>query len=136
MKLAAAEINVEALVDGVWVESDSLEGVSWHVRSREYPVYKRALREHFLKNPKATKKMLKAGASGEGGIMQELILDHLLIDWSGFEDNDGAPVGYSRELAEQFLREEKYILVAQDIELAIAEAEERLSSAREEVLGN
>ena len=137
MKLSELQLDVEAVDNGIWVDSSEFDGVSWYVRGTEYPPYQKALRTKMANMQKGRRTKLNGVAVDEfNHLTRDLMVEHCLLDWRGIDTDDGEPVSYSRELARAFMSDRKYSLLARDIMDAINTVDNTTADTREEVAGN
>jgi hypothetical protein len=108
IKLSSLSADLKKEREGDWVDSNRNPGVAYRVRSLASPAYL-----------KARTKLLRTMSMNEGDAAYDpdavydsstkLILDHILLDWRGFD------VPYSAEAAKELL-DPGYRMVVSDIE--------------------
>lgn len=102
MKLSKIAINSRAIEAGRWVNIPDLPGVSLKVRGLGNADYRKLAAKLGEEIPRADK---VKGISFEtrDDIEIKLLIEAVLIDWRGLENDDGSPLAYSREIAESVL---------------------------------
>lgn len=140
MKLSEAAVNLDAIDNGVWVESSEYDGVEYLVRGTEYPPYQKGMRKRM--SSEASKLANRRGRHTEINLdaieknKRDLAIEHCMLDWKGIDDDEGNPVEYNKELGQKIMSERAYARMARDILDAIDYADEEASKVKEDVVGN
>ena len=108
VSLKSVARDVKAEREGEWRESQLFPGVSYKVKSFNDPHFRRA-RDSFQERKQ--RKFGNKPADPEWGDSEfgKVIAQHLLVDWSGFDQE------FSAELAHEILADPQYRDVADDV---------------------
>lgn len=108
MKLSDGIINTEAQEKGDWVENvPEMEGVRLKVRGAGNADW-RKLEARLLAAVPRKKRVGGLDPDEQDRITSECIFACGLLDWDGFENDDGTPLPYSKEVARQILFQPEY----------------------------
>jgi hypothetical protein len=137
MKLSHMKVDSKVLDEGIWIDSEEFDGVSWRVRGTDTPGYQRALRnrleEEAVKNPDSLNGVnLIAGMR----ITNALVVEYCLVDWRGIDNDEGEQVPYDPELAKEFGENDDYFKLARDITVAVRKVDDQMTEHREVASGN
>jgi hypothetical protein len=117
VKLSSLRTDGELGRQGDWVESLLIPGVEFKVRSINYPPYTiaRDIMRQRLSRKYGVKPIPQEVLYEELG---RLYVDHLLLDWRGFADDNGKEQAYTKELGLSILTDPDYREVISAVELA------------------
>ena len=107
MKLSRFKTNSAAIEAGRWVELPDFSGVSVKVRGFGNADYKRLQAKLIEAIPRA-ERLKGLSPEAEEAIATQLLLDTILIDWRGIDDDDGTPLLFDRATAEKLLSDPDY----------------------------
>lgn len=135
MKLSQLEVDTEKENRGDWVESPEFPGLHAKVRAlrntdfqRAQQVADRKLKRKYGNQPippeEETKKLAR------------LVVDHVLLDISGLEDEDGSQIELTREFAFEIMTDPKYRKLADFIVWASSVVGENINDEMEDDMGN
>lgn len=146
MKLSAMKLNLSAIDEGTWVDDiPDLPGVAFCVRGSEYVPYKQAMsRFHTASVVKGTRRdkiaQLRSAADVDvdkfTDFMSTQIAEHLLVGWSGVDDDVGNEIPLTKALAIEALTNRAYAPLKRGIMFAIEVVDAGLVEHREEASGN
>ena len=131
MKLSKIAVDADAIENGRWVgDLPGLPGVELRVRGFNNADY----RNLQTKKLRSITPAQRAGVSLElsDEMTNDLLVETILLDWRGIEDDDGSPLAYSKERAREMLADPRMrrfrdaVLFAADIvgELEVAAIED------------
>lgn len=113
MKLSDIAIDTKLAEDGVWVTMSS--GWAGLIRSANNRDARRMRDAHIRKH----RRLYARGASPPPEVVDEelvnLIVSTILMDWKGIEDDHGAPIPYSKEVAKEILSNPAYRELLDDV---------------------
>lgn len=137
MKLSELELNLDHVDGGVWVdEIPYLEGVRFRVRGSSFAPYKKALNKAMVSQSRYQRGPNQVDVEKFDALTRTLMNEHLLLDWDGIEDNMGAPLPYSPDLAKRFMTERVYEPVQRGVLYAIDMVDKNAVERREDIAGN
>lgn len=146
MKLSDIELDLSAVDEGIWVHDiPDLPGVSFCVRGSEYIPYKKAMaRFHTASAVTSTRRnrvaQLRSTADLDaekfGEFMAEQVAKHLLIDWEGIEDDEGAAILPTPDMVLRALTDRSLAVLKRGIMFAVEVVDTGLAAHREEAAGN
>jgi hypothetical protein len=118
MKLSKIAVNSAAIENGRWVDVDHfMPGVRLKVRGFEGADYLRLQAKLTAETPRADR--LKGADSP---LMRELstrlLVDAILSDWEGLENEDGTPLAYSKAKATEILANRDLLVFRKAVEWA------------------
>lgn len=140
MKLSQVAVDLDAIDNGIWVDSTEFDGVQYLVRGTEYPPYQKAMRKRM--SAEANKLVSRRGRNTEINLdsiernKRDLSIEHCMLDWKGIDDDDGKPVEYTKEMGQKIMSEREYARMARDILSAIDYVDEEAANVKEDVVGN
>lgn len=102
MKLSTIAVNAAAEEAGRWMNSPGLPGVSFKVRGIGNSSYRALQAKLRAEIPRAE---LLRGISDENADRMQvtLLVETILLDWKGIEDDDGKPLKFTKEKAAKLL---------------------------------
>lgn len=110
MKISSIKAAGSALINGIWVpDIPNLPGVRLKVCGANNPKARSILQEFFANMPRGRRTQEDVSAAER---LQ--ILDGILVDWDGITDDDGTPVPYSRDKAEEWLNDPEISVILVD----------------------
>lgn len=136
MKLSALKIDAEKLEQGAWVGNiPELEGVRFKVRGLGNTDFKRLQNRLIMAIPRKNR---RNGLSVEDQtrIESRCVVDTILLDWDGLEDDDGRAMPFSKELAADLLADPDMARLREGILYAAAIVAEQDAEDEEAVEGN
>lgn len=121
MKVSALKVNSAALEEGRWVgDLPGLDGVKFRVRGFGNKDYRRLMTKLQAKVSTADRITGKAAEMSDD-LTNQLLVETILLDWSGIEDENENPIPYSKEQALEWLADpdmrklREGIMVAADV---------------------
>lgn len=110
MKLSAGKINAEAMEKGAWVSDiPDMGDLKLKVRGSNNSDWRELERKMIEALPREKKIRGRLDQKDQDQMTSECLLQTSLLDWSGFEDDEGKPIPYSKEVARQILFEPEYM---------------------------
>jgi hypothetical protein len=118
LKLSDIAINAAAIEAGRWVSvGHILPGVKFKVRGIDNADYRRLRAKLIAEIPRAER--VKGVDPVElDKINVKLLTETVLLDWSGIEGDDDAPLDFSKEKAAELLADPNYAVLRSAIEWA------------------
>lgn len=99
MKLSTIKAAGAASLHGTWVDViPSLPGVRLKVCAANNPKSRAIVTEFYANAPRGKRSKEELDA-----VERRQILEAILVDWDGITDDEGAPIPFTREKAEEFL---------------------------------
>jgi len=138
MKISSIKTNTAKVEAGIWVtDIPDFEGVRLKVRPTGNPDF----RQLYSQLVESTPRHLKRGGvvkdyDTKVAINARCLADTVLLDWEGFEDDDGKPVKYTPELAKQWLQDPEMTAFRDAVSWCGSVAEEETRVGFEENSGN
>lgn len=132
MKLKDIAVNVEAIEGGRWVSIDHImPGVRLKVRGSENSGLRR-MRNKLLQEIPRAHRLRGADEETLDAIGTKLLIETVLVDWDGIEDENGEPLPFSKEKSAAVLSDPAMVVFKNAVEWAsgvvgddeIAEAKE------------
>ena len=129
IKLNSARVDLKREREGEWVDIPDWPGVRLKVRGFNYGPYIVAKNQVDLRNHR--RYFSKQRDIPQDELFRtngQLYLDHILLDWSGLDDDDGKPIPFSR--AEEYLLDPAFRVLHDHIRYAgglVGEVEIELS---------
>lgn len=118
MKLADIKINAAAIETGRWVSVDHvLPGVKFKVRGIGNADYRR-LKDKLIGEIPRAERVKGVDPAALDKINAKLLIETVLIDWSGIEGDDDAPLAFSKEKAAELLADPNYAVLRNAVEWA------------------
>lgn len=118
MKFSDITINIDAIEAGRWVSVDHLiPGVKLKVRGIENTDYKR-LRNKLISEISRPVRLRGVDLATMEKINTTLLVEAVLVDWSGIEDDDGQPLPFSKEKAASVLSDPGLVVFRNAVEWA------------------
>lgn len=118
MKLSDIAINAAAIETGRWVSVDHiLPGVKFKVRGLANADYRR-LRAKLIAGIPRAERVKGVDPMDLDKINIKLLSETILIDWSGIEGDDDAPLAFSKEKAADLLADPNYAVLHWAVEWA------------------
>ena len=108
MKIEDISVDTKLVEEGAWVSDiPELEGVRLKCRGSDNKDWRRMAARLVNAVPRA-KRTPNLDPVESDRINAVLIRECGLLDWEGFEDNDGNPIPYSKKKAEEYLNIRKF----------------------------
>lgn len=118
VKLSSLKADRVKEREGDWIDSPDIgKGVAFLVRSTNYAPYRIARDARFAK-------LARKHGSDEipdderAKALGELAIEYLLLDWRGFAEDDGEPIPFSEERANEILTDEAFRALRGSVYLA------------------
>ncbi len=134
MKLSEASTNVSLEDDGVWVTMTG--GWEAKVRSTSNINFRRMQQKQMAAHRKTFARGQALDPALEDQLALKRIVETILIDWRGLEDENGTPIECTKENAYKILGDRQYRHMLDDISDAASTAETFRAVELEEDLGN
>lgn len=131
MKLSSVEIDVDKESQGDWIESPEFPGVWAKVRSIRNPDFRRAYQQEMRKARRRYGNQ-PIPIEVEDRIMARLMVDHVIIDVTGLEDDQDKPIQYDRQTGLEWLGDPKYRPIADFLSWAASTVGESLDEEMED----
>lgn len=110
MKLSAGKINVAALEQGAWVSDiPDMGELRLKVRGANNADWRELERKKIQALPREKKVRGMIDAKDQDDIASECLFQCGVLDWDGFEDDEGKPIPYSKELARDLCFNPEYM---------------------------
>ncbi|MBS7542528.1 hypothetical protein [Ancylobacter oerskovii] len=104
MKLSAIKVNTKAIEAGKWVgDIPEMGDLRLKVRGIGNSDFNRRYDELVQAIPRAERPNNRLTPDAQRKLTAQLYAETILLDWEGLTDDDGAPVAFSMEFAEQVL---------------------------------
>ena len=104
MKLSSLQVDPAAIEAGQWVDNiPELEDLALKVRGVENEAWKRRRAALLKAIPRNRRRDGTLSIEDSDRISATLLLDTCLLDWKGIEDETGAAIPYSKEMAHDLL---------------------------------
>lgn len=118
MKLSDIAVNATAIERGRWVSiGHVMPGVRLKVRGVENEDYQRLFNKLVTEIPRA-ERLKGPDAALMRDITTRLLVETVLIDWDGIDNDDGSPLPYSKEKAREVLSNPNLIAFRKAVEWA------------------
>lgn len=136
MKLSSLEIDSAKIEAGAWVSRiPGLPGISLKVRGRQNTLSK-AFRAKALEAIPRAERITGLSEAVSDKIDLDDLVENVLLDWSGFEDDAGAPLPFTKDLARRYLADPDYVILRGAIEYASGVVADIGAASLEADLGN
>ncbi|HLL28582.1 MAG TPA: hypothetical protein VKT73_13140 [Xanthobacteraceae bacterium] len=97
MRITDIKIDSNAIEHGDWVDAPFIPGLRLKVRGIGNSDYKAlAVKQAALSGFQKTDEIEEANLS-------EQLIETILVDWDGLEDDDGKPIPYSKDKAREYI---------------------------------
>jgi len=138
MKLYSLKTDPAKVAAGIWIgDIPGMEGVRLRVRPQGNPDYRALYQQLVSTVPRAKKRGgLIVDQAAKAQIEGRCLAETVLLDWDGFEDENGSPLVYSAELAKQVLLDPDMQNVRDAVNWAAGEAEEMARVDLDDDAGN
>lgn len=118
MKLSEIAVNAAAIEYGRWVSiGHIMPGVRLKVRGLENEDYQRLFNKLVTEIPRA-ERLKGPDAAVMRDITTRLLVETILIDWEGIDNDDGTPLVFSKEKAREVLSDPNLIAFRKAVEWA------------------
>jgi hypothetical protein len=134
MKLSQIESNVNLEEEGVWVTMTG--GWEAKVRSTNCKAYRDLNQRIFQKNRRFYARRQAPPPETQDQDTLRLVVETLLVDWRGLEDENGEPIPCTPENATEILGDRRYAQMLSDVSDAAQELETFRVLEEEADLGN
>lgn len=130
MKIGSLKIDSAAIEQGRWVEDTGLPGVRIKTRGTGNSDYRR-LQQKMLREVTAGERINGVSPERSDEMVNRLLVETCIQDWSGLENDDGSPLEFSCETAATLIADPDLrplrdaLLLAADRVGAQAEADEK-----------
>jgi hypothetical protein len=118
VKLSSLKADRKKEQDGDWIPAVDIDpAIKWQVRSTNYAPFKTARDD---KIERMTRKADGEPLSDDemAKLNGELAVEHLLLGWEGFVDDDDKDLPYSEDMALEVLTDEAYRVVRNSVYFA------------------
>jgi len=137
MKLSAGKINVAALEQGAWVgDIPNMGELRLKVRGTSNADWRELERKLINALPREKKIRGLVDAKEQDTIVAECLFQAGLQDWDGFEDDEGKPIPYSKELAREICFNPEYMRYRDAIAWACNVVAEEKKSDQDDIVKN
>lgn len=118
MKLSDIAVNAKAIETGRWVPiGHIMSGVRLKVRGIDNEDYQRLFNKLVSEIPRA-ERLKGADTVIMRDLGLQLLVETILIDWDGIEDEDGSPMVYSKGKANEILSDPNLVTFRKAVEWA------------------
>lgn len=138
MKISSIKQDPKKVETGIWIgDIPDFEGVRLKVRPANNPDF----RQLYSQLVETTPRHLKRGGQVRDydtkvAINARCLADTVLLDWEGFQDDEGNPLSYQPELAKQLLLDPEMVAFRDAVSWCANVAEEETRLGFEENAGN
>lgn len=109
MKLSELKVDAVKVEQGAWVDNiPELEGLRLKVRGANNKDWRKLQARLISAIPRQKRVGGQLDPAEQDRIMAIVLRDTCLLDWDGLEGDDGKPLPYTKESAEQFLTDPQY----------------------------
>jgi hypothetical protein len=109
MKLSDSKVDTTRIEQGEWVDRiPELEGVRFKVRGINNKDWRKLQGRLLDAVPRRNRVGNRLSPDEMDRMNAKLLLDTILLDWDGFEDDDGNALPYSKDLAKTLLSDPAY----------------------------
>ena len=137
MKRSSLKLDLDAVDNGKWVgDIPDLEGVRFRVRGTEYLPYQKAMRNAMMTTGRRQRLQQTVDMDKFTAVQGRLVSEHLLLDWDGIEDDDGAAFPCTKEAALEAMTDRAYRPLQRGVLYAIDIVDTGLTDFQEEAEGN
>lgn len=125
MKLSQLKVDAEAAAQGCWKRDlPGLGDIEFFVRGTNNPDYRRRFQALIRALPPSKRKNGVVDPVEMDRITGICLLDHSLTDWKNVQDDNGAPIPYSKEQAGVYLLQPDYGAFRDGVLIAAASADD------------
>jgi hypothetical protein len=137
MKMSEVTVDPDRLENGAWVDDiPEMEGLRLKVRGSQNSDWRR----HQAKMLEAVPRKRRIGGRVDQDDMDRIVtsclLNCCLLDWEGLEEDDGKPIPYSKQMAEQLLKEPQFRRFRDGVVYAASIVSENLDIDKKDISGN
>lgn len=137
MKLSEAKIDVQRQQQGAWVGNvPELEGLRLKVRGVGNADWRKLQMKLLETIPRKKRRNGRIDPEENDRVTAILLRDAGLLDWEGVEDDDGKPIPYSRDKANELLTNPEYVKFRDGVLWACTVVAEDDAEDVEEAAGN
>lgn len=137
MKLSAGKINVAALEQGAWVGNiPDMGELRLKVRGSNNADWRELERKLITALPREKKIRGLIDVKEQDAITCECLFQTGLVDWDGFEDDEGKPIPYSKELARDICFNPEYMRYRMAVSWACNVVAEEKTSEQDDIVKN
>lgn len=137
MKLSSLKTDADKRENGAWVgDIPEMGDARLKVRSIQCSAYKTLFSELIANVPRAKRHKGRVIASEMERITSICLHRTILLDWDGFQDDDGNPQPYDKALAEKYLTDPDFQNFKEAVNYAAAIVADNKGEATEAVVGN
>src|SRR5262245_40290355 len=109
MKLTEIAVDPDRVENGAWVDDiPELQGLRLKVRGNNNADWRRLQARLLDAVPRKKRMGGRVDPDEQDKIIGSCLLSTCLLDWDGLEDDDGAPIPYSKQMAQKLLNEPEY----------------------------
>jgi hypothetical protein len=137
MKLSAGKINPVALEQGAWVgDIPDMGDLKLKVRGVNNAAWRELERKLIEALPREKKIRGRIDQKEQDRITSECLYQTALLDWDGFEDDDGKPILYEQGLAKELCFNPEYMRYRLAINWAANIVAEEKKADQDEIVKN
>lgn len=136
MKFSSTKAPPQALSSGIWVPSVMFPdlGIAYLVRSTKCAEFKQAQRKEMTRIARSGRGAL--ASTDTEALARRHMVNHCLLDWKGYEGDDGKPLPLSDEQRTTLATDPSYYKVFEDIEAAVSRVDEMDEDLKNTIVGN
>lgn len=136
MKISSFKTNAAAVEQGRWIgDLPGLSGVRFKVRGIANADARRLRSKLTAEVPPKERRVGIDVLTGDE-IEAKVLLETVLLDWSGIENDDGTPLRYSKKTAQGFLTEPDFVSFRNAVTWAAGQVADEEGEGEKESLGN
>jgi hypothetical protein len=137
MKLSDIATDSERTEKGAWVEDvPELEGLKLCVRGINNSDWRRLQTKLIESVPRKKRATGRLDPDEADRIQSTCLLQTVLLDWDGLENDDGTAIAYDKETARKLLFDPAYRKFRDAVVWAATVVADQISDDRKETLGN
>lgn len=137
MKLSSLKVDAAAIEDGEWIGSiPEMGDLEVRVRGLNNAKYRRLQSKLIDAVPRAKRQGGRLDPDEQDRITAICLRETVLLDWRGLEGEDGAPVSYTKDLANDLLTKPEFRRFREGVIWAAAQVGEERAAADEDDAGN
>lgn len=103
MKISAIKRDSKAIEQGQWIDNiPELEGIRLKVRGGQNSDA-RALSDKLIQSIPRDRRIKGLSPDDQDRVTAKVMVECILLDWEGFQNDDGTPFEYSKAAAESLL---------------------------------
>lgn len=108
MKISACKVDSKKLEGGAWVKTiPAFPGMALKVRGLGNTEY-RVLRARLIEEVPRAERLAGLTPADDDRILTECLIETVLVDWRGLEDDDGNPLAFDKAVSRRYLTDPDY----------------------------